>query len=227
MNKIISLIPARGGSKGLPRKNIISLSGQPLISFTIKSSQAVKRINEVYTSTDDPEISEVAQKYNSKVIPRPKYLALDHSSTDSVINHAIEYLKLNKGDIIILLQATSPLRTQQHIEQALDLFIQKQPKILMSVYKPKECIFKGYKRTKNGYLQAIFNPDDPFKPRQEFEDVLFANGAIYIFKVEHFLEKKLIPRSNIFPFIMEQQDSVDIDQNSDLTYCEFLHTSKI
>lgn len=227
MSRIIALIPARGGSKGLPRKNLLPLQGEPLLSITVNAALGVPRITHTYVSTEDNEIKEVAKSSGAQIIPRPASLSLDDSTTDSVIGHTIDYLELTASDILVLLQATSPMRTRVHIEGALDLFLSQRPQLVMSVYKPNECIFKAFKQSSSGRLEAYFNADDPFKPRQSFEDIYFANGAIYIFTVGDFLLASRIPRSDIQPFFMGVTESVDIDHEIDLKYCAMLNEENI
>ena len=118
--KIISIIPARGGSKGIPRKNIIPLCGKPLIAYTIEQSLSSKLIDETIVSTDDEEVKEISIQYGSKVIDRPAELATDNASMESCISHVLESVK---ADVVVLLQPTSPLRKVRTIDMAIKLFL--------------------------------------------------------------------------------------------------------
>ena len=122
--KIISIIPARGGSKGIPRKNLKLLNNKPLISYSIEQSLKSKLIHDTYVSTEDKEIKEIALTYGAKIIDRPVELASDTSSTESVLLHSAKFLG-NYFDYIVLLQPTSPLRYSKQVDQAIDLIIKE------------------------------------------------------------------------------------------------------
>lgn len=131
--KVIALIPARGGSKRLPRKNVLPLNGKPLIAWSIDAANNCPYIDKVLVSTDDQEIADVALQFGAEVPElRPEHLASDTAKTESVLIYTLE--KFGKGDeILVLLQPTSPLRTTQHINEALELFIEKQALSVVSV----------------------------------------------------------------------------------------------
>src|SRR3989338_10727555 len=122
--KIISLIPARGGSKGIPKKNIAQLGGKPLIAWTIEASLRSRYINETYVTSDSEEILKIADAWGAQVIKRPKFLALDKTKAYGVISHALKKIDSN-ADVIIYLQPTSPLRKSGDIDMSIKLFIKK------------------------------------------------------------------------------------------------------
>jgi len=218
MTKTIAIIPARGGSKGIPRKNIISLCDKPLISWTIQAALNSNTINDVYVSTEDIEIAEISKSYGAKIIKRPMKLASDLITTDEVIFHAIEYLKkLNiEFSHVCLLQPTSPLRNEDHIDGASLLARDKNFGCIVSVYKPKLSVAKAYILKNNGTLEGLISSDAPYTPRQQLPDTYIPNGAIYFFSKDSFLVKNRIPRERLLPYIMDESVSIDIDNLEDL-----------
>ena len=136
MSNIVAIIPARGGSKGVPRKNIKNLCGKPLIQYTIDEAKRSNKISRVIVSTEDEEIAEISRNLGAEVIMRPDELATDKAPTLPVIQHVIETLEKNqdfKVDAIMLLQPTTPFRKQEHIDQAIGLFLEKNPDSVVSV----------------------------------------------------------------------------------------------
>ena len=146
---MIALIPARGGSKGIPRKNLALLNGKPLICWTIEAAIKSDLVDDLYVTTDDKEIADISESYGAKIIARPTNLAEDNSPVIDALQHAVGTLASWKIDFdqIILTQATSPLRSEKHINEAIKLFRSKVCKSLVSVQK----------------VPHIFNPDSTFK----------------------------------------------------------------
>ncbi len=157
-NKIISIIPARGGSKGIPKKNLKLLNGKPLIAYSIEQSLKSKLIDFTYVSTEDQDIKEVSLSYGAKVIDRPEEFATDKASTESVLLHASEFLN-NDFDIIVLLQPTSPLRLATQIDEAIELLISQKGDSLLSVFENNSFLW-----AKNG---TSINYDYKNRPRRQ------------------------------------------------------------
>lgn len=222
LKNIIAIIPARGGSKGLPNKNILSLLGKPLINWTIEAALTSKLIDQVFVSTEDKKIAKLSKKCGANIITRPFNLATDTATSDDVILHAIN--ELSKSDIafdyICLLQPTSPLRTSKHIDEALTILKNKPIKSIMSVYQPDLNIAKAFKTENDGTLSGLISKDAPFMPRQQLPNFYIPNGAIYIFDVNEFLICNQIPREGIVPYIMHNDDSFDIDDQKDFDLVE-------
>lgn len=214
---VLAIIPARGGSKGIPRKNIVNFRGKPLIQWTIDAALKSKFITNVIVSSDDGEILSIAGK-NSEVIllKRPKYLAQDTTRTEPVLTHAINSVGVNKYDYIVLLQPTSPLRTFEEIDKAFDKLYKQNADSLISVCKIDHHPYKTFKINKKGVLEGIINNEYPFTPRQELPETFRANGAIYIIKTSKFLEKELLLTKNTISFLMSEHKSLDIDTEEDL-----------
>jgi CMP-N,N'-diacetyllegionaminic acid synthase len=217
-----ALITARGGSKGLPRKNILPIMGTPLIAWTIKAALESECIDNVYVSTEDDEIKSVSIALGAQVISRPVELAQDNSGSESVIAHALEFLKLN--DIVttevFLLQPTSPTRTSQHINEAYDLYVKESANCVISVFEPEHSPAKAYKLNDDGSIEGLLFIGAPYSRRQDLPRSFQPNGAIYIFSTDVFMLDKLIPRTKVYPYIMNKNASIDIDTLDDLIEAE-------
>ena len=162
--RILAIIPARAGSKGLPNKNIIDLVGKPLIAWTIQESLKSKYITDTIVSSDSDTILKIATQYGAEIIKRPKRLATDKANSESIIKHSLNFLKQNKKefDYIILLQPTSPLRKVSDIDKAFKRLFKTQANSLISVSRIDNKILKAFLQKKNGYLEGINNNQYPF-----------------------------------------------------------------
>ncbi len=221
MNNIICIIPARGGSKGIPKKNLAIINGKPLLEYTFDAARNSKYPLSIYLTSDDDDILNFAKINNVDILKRPAELALDNSLTDDAIFHFIKNQNINNQAHILLLQPTSPLRTSIHIDEAIYAYINKYEKnlSLISMVKSNVCVQKSF-YIKENRAKGLFGNDSPFSPRQSFNKTYFANGAIYLFNVEDFMETAKIPRENILPYQMNEQDSTDIDTIEDLKKVE-------
>ena len=224
MNKIIAIIPARGGSKGLPRKNVLDLNGKPLIAHTIEAALKSNIFSKIVVTTDDKEIREVALKYGADVIDRPKELATDGASSLDVIKHTLLTLQINeeKYSHFILLQPTSPLRNENHINEAWNKYTTEEVSSLVSVtavvHPPQKMLILD----NNNSVKPLTQWEDLTKPRQQLPKAFLPNGAIYISEVDKFLEKKNLFVIPLSLYIMTVEDSVDIDTKEDLEKLERL-----
>jgi N-acylneuraminate cytidylyltransferase len=215
------VIPARGGSKGVPRKNIKELNGKPLIYYTIEAAREVFDDKHIVVSTDDNEIKEVVERTGLKVpFIRPANLATDEASTQDVLMHAIKFSKMNNyyPDTLILLQPTSPFRTAKHIKEALKLY-HDELDIVVSVKETKSNpYYVLFEEDENGFLKKSKEGD--FTRRQDVPKVWEYNGAIYIINIAS-LQKKTINRfSRITKFVMDEVSSIDIDSMVDWIIAE-------
>ncbi|MGQ3679144.1 MAG: acylneuraminate cytidylyltransferase family protein [Tenacibaculum sp.] len=215
--KIISIIPARGGSKGLPGKNIIDLAGKPLIAWTIEASLKSKYITKTVVSSEDDNILDIAKKNGSEILKRPKELALDTTPSEPVIEHVLNSIEdINKYNYLLLLQPTSPLRDAADIDSAIEKLKEKAATALISTKTIDNKILKAFKNNKKGYLEGVSNNDYPFMRRQDLPIVYMPNGAIYIVKVEDFLKSKQLFTDKTISFEMSEEKSLDIDTMEDL-----------
>lgn len=224
--KIFAIIPARGGSKGLPRKNIKNLAGKPLIAYSIQAGLNCNKISRVIVSTEDSEIKKVSLDWGAEVIDRPKELATDNALIRDVVLHVLENL-INECDLpifFVLLQPTSPLRTTAHIESCLDSFFASNAKCAISVTEVDNHPYKAF-RLKSGYLYPLFDIDYLDQSRQKLPKIFRQNGAIYIMQTKIFLKKKKFFVHPAMPFIMNRYVSIDIDTAFDHFICDTILTS--
>lgn len=226
--KILGIIPARGGSKGIPKKNIYPLCGKPLIAWTIEAIKGSRYISRTVLSSDSDEIIEVAGKYGIEVpFVRPKELAEDDTPALPVIKHAVDWLKENEDyapDYIVLLQPTSPLRTSRHIDEALERLINSDADSIVSVVKvPHQYNPYSVMEMKDGFLKPFLKYDERKNIRQ-LKPVFYArNGAaIYAFTYECLMKKNSIFGDKILAYEMSREESVDVDDMLDMRVCELL-----
>ncbi len=217
--KILAIIPARGGSKGLPRKNIIDLAGKPLIAWSIEAALESKYITTTVVSSEDKEILSVATQWGAEVIKRPDELAQDTTASEPVVTHALnEAMKQydEEYDYLVLLQPTSPLRSAKHIDTALEKLFNSNADALISVCQYDKKVLKTFLQNEDGYLQGISNNSYPFMRRQDLPDVFMPNGAIYIIDVKIFQKHEKLFTSKTVAFTMDDKSSVDVDTLEDL-----------
>lgn len=220
MAKVIGFIPARGGSKGIPRKNIHMLNGQPLINYTVTAALESGDCDTVVVSTEDEEIKQIARAAGASVDNRPAALAGDDTSIDEVILEYIQRNACEADDIIMLLQPTSPLRKSTHIREALQWFLdniceQNNAEVLLSVYQADSKNLYLY-REDGSFMKPVCDWATSIRQRQALPNVYLPNRAIAIFKVGAFLAEGHIPKHHIVPFVMSKEESVDIDTTDDL-----------
>ena len=219
--RILALIPARGGSKGIPHKNIIDLCGKPLIAYSICAGLKSEFIDNVIVSTDDKEIADIAEEWGAEVpFLRPAYLATDTSRTVDVIVHAINFLKIQADlyDTLVLLQPTQPLRTAQDIDAAIEKFVQDgcQPLVSVSLVNDHPILIRTLNENK---LKPLLNTTSTCR-RQDMPDYYRVNGCIYINEINE-INGNTSFNDNIVPFIMDKSHSVDIDDYVDLKVAEY------
>ena len=217
--KILAVIPARGGSKGIPRKNIIPVSGKPLMVWTIEASLASKYITKTLLSSDDDEILGIAEKFGSECIKRPNALSTDEAGSEALLTHALETEK-QKGNYykyVMLLQPTSPLRGTKEIDEAVKLLLNSDAKALISVYMPEHTPYKAFKLNENGKLEGLIDNKTPFMRRQDLPETFMPNGAIYIAETEVFLKSaSLFCEDATIAYEMSCEKSVDVDTMDDV-----------
>lgn len=220
--KIIAVIPARGGSKGIKHKNIYILNGKPLIEYTINAALASKYIDRIVVSTDDIQIAEVSKELGAEVpFLRPNEMALDTSNTIEAVMDVIAKLKLveNEYDSLVLLQPTQPLRQVFHIDEAIEKYYMNEKKSLVSVSKSNNHPLLIRKINKQGELKRILNKNSTCR-RQDMSATYFVNGCIYINAINE-LSIKTSFNDNKIPYIMEKKYSVDIDEMDDIYLAEY------
>ena len=223
MNKertFLVIIPARGGSKRLPRKNILDLNGKPLIAYSIEAGLQSKYIDKVIVSSDDNEILEIAAKYKAETIKRPDFLASDTATSFDAIKHTIE--NLENYEYIVLLQPTSPLRTAKHIDEAIELLKKKKADAVVSVCEMEHSPLWSNNLDESLSMNSFLRDEVLNKRSQDLDTFYRLNGAIYICKTEKLLkEKRFFLKENIFAYVMDKESSVDIDEEIDFRFAEF------
>jgi len=227
---IVSIIPARGGSKGIPQKNVKLLCGKPLISYVIEQALESHLIDRTIVSTDSKEIAEMARRYGAETpFIRPSNLAEDDTLDLPVFKHAIRWLEENqdyRADIIIHLRPTSPLVKVKHINEAIKKLIKdKNADSIRGVCAPSQNPFKMWKR-EGKYIKPLINYSklkEPYNmPRQLLPDTYWQNANIDITRYNTIIKKNSMTGDNILPYIMNKKYSIDLDDMLDLKIAEML-----
>ena len=222
---VLALIPARGGSKGVPRKNLALLRGKPLLAYTIEAALQTPWVDQVWVSSEDDEILEVAQRYGAQVLKRPSEFAGDEASAVGVVKHFIEQLSddMRQADpLISYLQPTSPLRMALHLDGAVRVLVDKRARSLMSVAEMEKSPFKAFQLDEEGRLLSLFDEKLSNARRQDLPTTYLPNGAIYLFGVSEFIERGGFPSNGSLPFIMGGIDSIDVDTPDDLARIDMI-----
>ncbi len=225
-SKIIGVIPARGGSKSIPRKNIKILQGKPLIAYTIEEATKSKYLTHLVVSTEDEEIKNISLKYGAEVpFLRPKELATDDALAIPTVQHTvitIEKIKNIKYDYVIMLQPTTPLRETEDIDKALAMLIEADADGIISVVDVDNWHpMKMKKFDENSYLIDYQTPPVENPPRQILPRVYMVNGAIYATKRDVFMEKNTFKGEKCLGYIMPPERSVNIDTEIDFLIAEY------
>jgi len=230
---IIAIIPARGGSKGIPRKNLVNINGKPLISYSIKHALDSKLINRIVVSTDDEEIANISKEYGAEIpVLRPSELAEDHVLDLPVYEHVLKYLEKKEGykaDIVVHLRPTTPYREAKWIDEAIKLLIEnKEAHSVRSVSEPLQHPYRTF-RIEDGYLSPIMKNEHPepyLLRRQDLPKMYFYNCVIDITKPSTIFEQHSMTGSKMLPYIMNQNDVIDIDTKLDLEFAKFFMGEK-
>ena len=225
-NNFLAIVPARSGSKGLPGKNIKELCGKPMIAYTIEQALRSKYINDVIISTDSADIEKIAVEYGAKShFLRPGYLASDNAK--AIDNYIYTIDRLNKYfgyniENFVLLQPTSPLRSTEDIDGAIELFIEKKADSVISYTEEYHPIEWHKYITADGKVENIF--EERLLNRQEIRKSYFPNGAVFVFDYKLLKQNKYYG-DNSYAYIMPRERSIDIDTIEDFKYAEFIMNS--
>lgn len=220
--KVLAAILARGGSKGILRKNLVSLAGKPLIAWSIEAAFKSRFVDDVFVSSDCQDILNTAALYGAGQVVRPKELASDEASSVDALIHLITKLK-NTGkdyDYVVLLQPTSPLRTGKDIDEAFETMMRCSATALISVTTPEVSPLKAFIVNNKGHLQGIVNNSYPFTARQKLPATFYANGAIYIIESNYILKNHSLLAEQTAYIEMDISKSIDIDTIKDLKEAE-------
>lgn len=216
--RIVAIVPARAGSKGVPKKNSRIIGGQPLISWTILAAQRAQNVDEVIVTTDDEDIAKIARGLGVNVpFMRPAHLAQDDTPGIEPVMHA---LSVTKGfDAAVLLQPTSPLRTTADIDAAIELA--QVGRSVVSVCETREPIQWAFEIKQNGSLERVWSGELATR-RQEVPTTYTLNGAVYFFEIPWLLTGGTLIDQDTLAYVMPPERSIDIDSDFDWLVAEFL-----
>lgn len=221
MKSVTAIITARGGSKGVPRKNIRLVNGKPLIAYTIEAALNCPLVDRCYVTTEDREIMEVSAKYGAEIIKRPADLAEDGSLSSDVVDHTLrELAKDTTPEYFVLLQPTSPLRNAVHLEECLKGFFNSGRQCGVSVTPAEHHPWKMLIRD-GEEIRPLRDIQSLEMPRQQLPEALRINGAIYVMSSQLFLEKQAFFVEPAYLYTMDARSSIDIDTETDLKILEF------
>lgn len=218
--KILALIPARGGSKGIPRKNIRSLAGKPLIAWTIEAALRCPALSSVVVSTDDPEIAAISAQRGAEVpFMRPAELAQDDTPGMAVVLHALQ--KLPEFDAVLLLQPTSPLRSSADIDAILAMAAEQQAKCIVSIAEPPHSPYWMVSLNQDQRIKKIIDLPDVTR-RQALPLAYAINGALYFARCDWLRDQQSFLTDDTLGYVMPPERSLDIDTPLDWKIAELL-----
>ncbi len=216
MPKFVALIPARGGSKGVRRKNLRDIAGKPLLQHTVDAAKGCPSITSIYLSSEDDEILAAGEAMGCTLVRRPPALAQDASAANDVVFDFFAQVPLADSDVILYLQPTSPLRTSAHLDDALAQMAAAGAPGLVAVTELDKSPYKAFGLDADGRLESLFGETYSNYGRQQLPRTYMPNGAIYIFTKRFFVERGGFPSNGSLPYIMSEAESVDIDTENDL-----------
>lgn len=222
--RFLALIPARGGSKGIPHKNIMNINNKPLIAYSIEAAKKSKYIDYILVSTDHKEIQQVALSFGANVpFLRPEEISNDSAKSIDVVIHAVDFLK-DRGEVfdyVVLLQPTSPLRTFEDIDKGIEMLMDKGKDSLVSLCEAEENPVL-MRHIENNKLKPLVDFTGDNLRRQDLPKFYIFNGALYINSVKMLAEEKTFVKEDTIPFIMEKYKSIDIDTMLDAKLAELI-----
>ena len=224
---MLVIIPARAGSKGIPRKNLVLLGGKPMIQYTIEAAQQSQFVSRIVLSTDDPEIAALGSGLGLDVsYQRPPHLADDNTPIEATLAHCLNWLRegsVTHDEAFILLQPTSPLRTFKDIDEAIQLYRGSKKNSLVSVNSMREHPFECVELRSDGWSYLSKNISGAFRRQDYSNNYYYINGAIYITRTEQFLlSGKIIDEKSASFYLMQREHSIDIDDVFDLLVAQAL-----
>ena len=221
---VLGIIPARGGSKGVVRKNVRLLAGKPLIGYAIDAALESRRLTSFVTSTDDAEIADVAKSCGSPVIMRPAHLAADDTPMTPVLESVVKAVEQDgeRVDVIVLLQPTAPLRIAADVDGVVDLLISSRAETIISVYQVEDHHPSRMYTLRDDRLIPFVKGEPKNMLRQSLPAVYHRNGALYACWRSLVMDKQTLVGTDICPYIMPAERSANIDSEFDLEYLDFV-----
>lgn len=225
---VLAIIPARGGSKGIPRKNLRLLAGEPLLAHSVRAALSSKLVTRTICSTDDPEIAEAARQCGAEVpFMRPAELSGDTATDADYAIHAVTWLRDEQdwlADVVVILWPTCPLRRIEDVDGAIrTLVADPSADSVVSVVRPNKSPYKMWRRTNQGYLVPLLTSDifEPYAgPRQRLPEVLAPNGYVHVVRATTLLQSASILGLKVLPFEMDSHHNFDIDTEEDFQTAE-------
>ncbi len=214
---VIAVVPARGGSKGIPKKNIMRLAGKPMISYTLDEAKKSKYLDRIVVSTDDHEIAEICRGFGAEVIPRPSEFATDTSPTELALIHVVETLKNNEGyeaDVVVTLEPTSPLRTHELIDKCIETLLGTDADSVISVTETREC----FGRIVDGKFDYLIK--DQRRRRQDREPMYKESSTVYVTKTDTLLKRKSVIGERLYAVVARDDEAIDINTPLDFVIAE-------
>ncbi len=224
--RILAMIPARGGSKGVHRKNLACICGKPLIAWSIDEALKSRYIDRLILSSEDAEIIQIASELGCDVpFVRPNSLAQDDTPMIEVVSHALSIL--GEGfSYLVLLQPTSPLRNAQDIDTCIQHCLASNAKACISMTEASKSPFWMYSVSETGYLVPFMDNDKQYTRRQDIPKAFIPNGAVYVSEIDFLRERSAFITDQTKAYIMPAERSFDIDSRLDMEICEFLLSKK-
>lgn len=217
---VLAIIPARGGSKGVPKKNILSIGGKPLIAWTIQAAKNATFIDRLILSSDCQEIIETALKYGCEVpFVRPDELATDQAGSAAVVSHALASLK-ESYDYVVLLQPTSIFRSTEDIEGAVQYCVDNQVSSCVSVVECEKPPYWIY-HIQDKKLVSVIKQNAFYSRRQDCPPTYELNGAVYVIATEAFNSRQVFVSEDTLPYVMPKSRSLDIDTEEDIMLAKY------
>lgn len=213
--RVLAVIPARGGSKGLPRKNLLLLAGEPLLVHTIRAAEAAPSLDRVVVSTDDDEIADIAQAAGAQVIRRPAELAQDDSPTEDAVIHALESLDERPG-LVVTLEPTSPLRSARLIEECIHAAVVNEGTSVVTVTEDRSV----FGRIEGGRFRHL-QPGQP-RLRQLREPLYRESSTVYVTPTERLLADRSVVAGPLVAVVVSEEEAVDVNTELDLVFAEAL-----
>jgi CMP-N,N'-diacetyllegionaminic acid synthase len=222
---VVAIITARGGSRGLPRKNILPLAGKPLIAHSIEAALQARGVSRVLVSTDDPEIAAISSQHGAEVpFLRPPELSRDDSAHMDVMLHAVDWLQSQGGapDAVMLLQPTSPLRLPEDLDGAIDLMRSTGCPAVVGLRPASSHPYLTYRMAADGLLTGFVDHGLRYPRRQDLPPAFTLNGALYLNRCESLRQTRLFQPEGAYGWVMPHERSIDIDSTDDFARAEML-----
>jgi N-acylneuraminate cytidylyltransferase len=225
MSRVFGFVFARGGSKGLPRKNVLRLGGKPLLAHSIDTAKQVQRVERIFVSTEDPEIKQIAEEYGAEVIDRPPELAQDTAAELDAWRHAVSYLEARGEtfDVLMSLPATSPLRSPEDVNRCLDALDNDTDVVITVTPASRSPYFNMVSREPDGSCEILFSPSTGYSRRQDVPEAFDITTVAYAVKTEFLRAHQKLLDGKTKSVVIPKERAVDIDDYWDFKFAELIY----